>query len=368
MKKILVFSHEFPPFGGGAGIVASQFCFELSKQDFNVTLLTTNGINAQGLENVNIIKIPKVLKIWPLFYYLKLRKIDLDKFDHILLNDVGAIYSSGLFLSNENLAKSFTFLHGSEPELMYKDVKLFHKIFFYPKFYKRAINSCKKIIAVSHFMKKKFLEEVPFQNKSKIKVCYAGLSDIFYIKKLYNSTKKHENKTQILLTASRIEKKKGFINMYKIFKELLLIDNDYIWYIAGDGSYKKEFMKIVESDNLNNQIQFLGQLSRDNLIEYYDISDVFWLLSDYKESFGLVYLEAQACGCPVIGYNKYGVKETILNNKTGFLVNSNNEVLDILIQKKYKSINISQHTDFIESFKTETIIKSQLLGEKGKIK
>lgn len=358
MEKILIFSHEFPPFGGGAGVVALQYCLALSKLNFKIKLLTVDGIDTDGLENIDIIKIPKIDKIWPIFYIKKLKQLNLGEFDFIYLNDIGAIYIAGLSFSNQILAKSVTLLHGSEPDMMYNNVKLFHKLFLYPIFYQRAITKCKKIIAVSKYMKNKFIEETHFKDSSKIEICYAGLDDQFFKNNRIKCSESNNKKLEILLTVSRIEKGKGFLKMYSIFKNLIKKNNGYKWLIAGNGTFKKEFEKIIKGDRLSSKIVFLGLLARKDLIKYYICSDVFWLLSEYKESFGLVYLEAQACGCPAIGYNRYGVKEAILDKKTGFLVDDESEVLEILLEKKYKSLQLIKYNHFIKSFKTDQLVKT----------
>jgi len=73
-------------------------------------------------------------------------------------------------------------------------------------------------------------------------------------------------------------------------------------------------------------------------------------LSNFDESFGLVYLEAQSCGCPVIGRNNAGAKEAINNEKSGFLTNSQEDVLDILKNKKYLDLNHDEIVGFANQF------------------
>jgi len=108
---------------------------------------------------------------------------------------------------------------------------------------------------------------------------------------------------------------------------------------------------------LNKKILFKGKVPRDELYKYYKCADIFWLISKYKESFGLVYLEAQAYGCPAIGVNKYGVKEAINNGKTGFLVDSVNDSLKIFIDKKYKNLLFEDLITFVEKFRQDSIVK-----------
>jgi len=144
--------------------------------------------------------------------------------------------------------------------------------------------------------------------------------------------------------------------MYEVFKRLIKKDDGFVWIIVGDGKFKKEFEEIVNKDKLAEKVIFKGKVPRDELYKYYKCADVFWLISKYKESFGLVYLEAQAYGCPAIGLNKYGVKEAIEDDKTGFLVDSVDSSLDIFLEKRYKKLKIKNFNVFLDKFK-QLIVK-----------
>jgi len=358
-KRILIFSHEFPPFGGGAGVVAYQYCIELQKQWYDVTLLTRKQDSFPiELNKINIITVFHIPKIWFLLYFLKLKNTNLQQFDTIILNDIAAGFIAGKYFKDDILEKCIPILHGSEPENIYNKPSIFFKLMSFKYHYNNMLEKSQKIIAVSNYMKEKFIDETTFKDANKIAVVYSGLSDDFFIDKEVNCKDifNYQNK-EIILSVSRIEKEKGFLEMYKVFKKLVSIKDEFIWIIVGDGRFKKEFEDIVNKDKLNKKILFKGKVPRDELYKYYKCADIFWLISKYKESFGLVYLEAQAYGCPAIGVNKYGVKEAINNGKTGFLVDSVNDSLKIFIDKKYKNLLFEDLITFVEKFRQDSIVK-----------
>ena len=86
--------------------------------------------------------------------------------------------------------------------------------------------------------------------------------------------------------------------------------------LVGDGPEITKITKLVDDLKLQEAVLFLGK--QDNLEELYSISDLMLLLSE-KESFGLVALEAMACGVPCIGTNVGGIPEVIENDKTGYI-------------------------------------------------
>jgi N-acetyl-alpha-D-glucosaminyl L-malate synthase BshA len=86
--------------------------------------------------------------------------------------------------------------------------------------------------------------------------------------------------------------------------------------LVGDGPEMTRVCKQVRELNLEDLVLFLGK--QENLEELYSISDLMLLLSE-KESFGLVALEAMACGVPCIGTNTGGLPEVVTHQQTGFI-------------------------------------------------
>lgn len=87
--------------------------------------------------------------------------------------------------------------------------------------------------------------------------------------------------------------------------------------LVGDGPEMSRIQEEVRNLGMEEDVLFLGK--RDNLSELYNISDLKLLLSE-KEAFGLVMLEAMACGVPGIGTNVGGIPEVIEPDENGFLV------------------------------------------------
>ncbi|MFS0614741.1 N-acetyl-alpha-D-glucosaminyl L-malate synthase BshA [Lederbergia ruris] len=86
--------------------------------------------------------------------------------------------------------------------------------------------------------------------------------------------------------------------------------------LIGDGPEKSTLCRLTKELDIEDKVLFLGK--QDHLEELYSISDLMLLLSE-KESFGLVALEAMACGVPCIGTNTGGIPEVIMDGFNGFV-------------------------------------------------
>ncbi len=84
--------------------------------------------------------------------------------------------------------------------------------------------------------------------------------------------------------------------------------------VAGDGPEYKNIKKIAKKN-----IELKGFLDENQLKEYLQNAKAFIFAAE--EDFGIIPVEAQSCGTPVIGFNKGGLKETVIDKKTGLLFN-----------------------------------------------
>ena len=82
---------------------------------------------------------------------------------------------------------------------------------------------------------------------------------------------------------------------------------------------------LAERLDLSGQVFFAGQRPRSELRDYYSAADVF-ITTPWYEPFGITPLEAMACSVPVIGSAVGGIKHTVVDGRTGFLVPPNDPV------------------------------------------
>jgi D-inositol-3-phosphate glycosyltransferase len=79
---------------------------------------------------------------------------------------------------------------------------------------------------------------------------------------------------------------------------------------------------IAVEEGIADQVMFIGRRGREALKHYYSAADLFVTVPWY-EPFGVTPLEAMACGTPVIGSNVGGIKWTVVNGETGYLIPPN---------------------------------------------
>jgi D-inositol-3-phosphate glycosyltransferase len=147
---------------------------------------------------------------------------------------------------------------------------------------------------------------------------------------------KLDPREKIILQLGRIVPRKGIDNVIKAlghirreqnFKARLLIvggESD-----EPDAQVTPEIgclQKLAEAEGVSHQVTFVGRRNREALLYYYSAADVF-ITTPWYEPFGITPIEAMACGTPVIGSNVGGIKFTVINGKTGFLVPPNDPVL-----------------------------------------
>lgn len=360
MKKVLIFSREFPPFVGGAGTVAFEYARTLGDL-FEVTVLTESiqGRNniRDGFDNFKIEEMKSSFCLPGVLKFYRFRQFY--DFDLIILNDSSSIFYAGVFFSKKLLSRCVCIYHGSEPENIYENPSRVRKMINYKGFFSRASKLSKNNFTVSQYMKTK-MESVFELSGVDFDVLYTPLTiDKYKVKK--SLTAEHKRlfelliKKKIYITASRIVEKKGHNHLLSAFENVLSKGvDDWHWIIVGDGPYLDEFKGIVKSSKVNKSVSFLGAVERDYLSLLYSKSYCMALLSDYKESFGLVYIEANLQGIPVVGFNRYGAIEAISNNHSGFLVDNPNQFSDLVINDKFKELkvsNIKAHANLFDSNK-----------------
>lgn len=358
MKKILIITHAFLPEIGGTQVVAYEYANLLLDLGYDITVISKTYLNPIQNTRFHYIQVPNRFGeyLWFFNFGYFFQSFSFNEYDCILLNQYPVTTVAGKYFNEETLKKSIPILQGFEVEGIYENKKiinnLVHVFLRMKHWHRRAMIFSRKIVSVSEFHKWKVLKAAKLESyASKSQVIYTGINKEIFQPVFSDFKQKMGWKSkELLVTVSRIEKMKGYMEMLEVFAQLVLYDDVYQWVIIGDGPFLEELRQLIFEKGLSDKIIVLGAKRREDLKFYYSAADCFWLLSNYDETFGLVYLEAQACGIPAIGRNKGGVKEAIMHQKTGFLVNNEDECIDILLNKKYKAINTKDLSIFVDRF------------------
>jgi len=151
-------------------------------------------------------------------------------------------------------------------------------------------------------------------------------------------------KIPVFLTISRLVKRK---NIHHVLLALHKLKNEglqFQYYIAGIGVEKETLMNLVETLSLSQEVQLLGAVSEKQKEELYIRSDYFLLPSVYDqadgsiEGYGIVFIEANAYGLPVISGNTGGMTEAVKDGVTGYQCDG---TVDDIAQKIRKMLTTS---------------------------
>lgn len=130
------------------------------------------------------------------------------------------------------------------------------------------------------------------------------------------------------VTVGRVDSSKAYKRLIKILQRLNDEGEKFTWTIVGDGSEYWEIKKLVESSTLENNIFMVG--AQSNPFKFIAKADIFALMSDYEGLPNTIY-EALILGKPVVATNVGGIKTQIIENKTGWLAeNNDNDIYRLL--------------------------------------
>ncbi len=132
-----------------------------------------------------------------------------------------------------------------------------------------------------------------------------------------------------IVTVCRLVEKKGVDTLIRAFSKLQTANVKLT--IAGDGPQRAELEQIAREGNVADRVEFLGAVSNDRVRELLQSSDVFALpcrvdRNGDKDGIPVVLMEAMACGVPVLSGDLPAIRELVIDNNTGRLVDGNDAV------------------------------------------
>lgn len=146
----------------------------------------------------------------------------------------------------------------------------------------------------------------------------------------------------IILTVARLDKDeqyKGYDQIIQALPEIRRHIPNIHYILVGKGSDRSRITQLISQLNLQDCVTLAGFIPDSELGDHYNLCDVFAMPSK-GEGFGIVYLEALACGKPTLGGNKDGAVDALCDGELGALVDPDNveeiaQILTKILQKTY---------------------------------
>ncbi|MBU4485845.1 MAG: glycosyltransferase [Candidatus Delongbacteria bacterium] len=305
---------------GGVSSVALNMISKLDSGIYSKFIILYDGNIVEYETEYEIInlKAPKkkclITKIFTQFIrYSRLKKFKKDKKIDISIS----------FKDNPNLTSLFSKQNDriimtvhTTPSRDYKGLK--GKI--YKFLINRYFNRADRVVTVSDGIKNDLILNYGV-SESKIQTIY-NFIDTGYIKRLSSEPIEYEIKHLFegggtVITVGRLSEAKGQHHLIRAFKYVSAEVPDSSLVIVGDGELKEYLADLIEDLCLTNRVFLIG--NRDNPYKYLKHSDIFVLSSVY-EGFGIVLIEAMACGLPVISTECLSGPTEILIGEAGILV------------------------------------------------
>jgi glycosyltransferase involved in cell wall biosynthesis len=219
-----------------------------------------------------------------------------------------------IILRNNKSTKVFYTAHGFH---FFKGSSIVNWLFFYPieKYLSKFTDSLITINKEDYLLAKKtfkakhtyFMPGVGFDiNKFSSSASSTILRSQFQI----------NTKTKILLSVGELNRNKNHISVIRAISKLK--DLDLIYFICGEGSYRKKLEITISNLNLNDKVILLGY--RTDVPNLLDETDLF-IMPSLREGLSVALMEAMASGLPVIASNIRGNTDLIKHYYNGYLVN-----------------------------------------------
>lgn len=328
MKKTLLITLEWPPVKGGVGRYLSDFCDELPADQLIVlTNKTKEGPVKTGYKVYRqdlITKWPIWPKwlglIWRVSRLVKEEKIEIIQVSHIL--PIGTV----AYLIKKWLKIPYlVYIHGMDILLVQKPARKL-------KMAKKILKDAQAVVVNSRYSKG--LVAGLGVGEEKIRVIspstkiYKQKPNLELVSQLRQKYELQDKK--IIFSVGRLVERKGFDLVVKALSAILKEVPEAIYLLAGVGPFESRIKELITELNLGNKVILLGEIKEEELASFYELADLFIMPSlELKakgdtEGFGIVFLEANAFGKPVIGTKVGGIPDAVIDGETGLLIEPNN--------------------------------------------
>ncbi len=339
------------PTYGGSGVVATELGIELASRGHTIHFISydqpfrlNNYRRNIYFHEVEPVDYPVfVFKPYLLALAAKIAQVAAREKLDIIHAHYAVPHSASAYLAREMLTqqdlKVVTTLHGTDITIVGKNPELKNITEF-------IINQSDCITSVSNFLTVHTQEF--FEIKKPIETIYNFINTDKFKRLNIQDTKESlfGKGKSVIIHISNFRPVKRTNDVIKTF-ELIQREVDCHLLMVGDGPEQCKAYKLAENKNIISRVHFLGK--QTDIVRLLSMSDLFLLPSD-SESFGLVALEAMACGVPVIASNTGGIPEVIKNGDTGYLC----DIGDVDTMARY-GISILQNKERLVDMREKSI-------------
>ena len=303
--------------GGGMSVYVQQISKYLS-ENHSVTVVTgekADSFTDKNLEFISLDIFESELNVEDKEIYLQEFKnklvdsLDLNSFDVIHAH----YWLSGLVAKEISNELNIPFIFTS------------HSLGIFLDGYNKERVDCEKIVmtstnlvTASSVFETMLIADTYKIDENKIKKITPGVDRKIFIPDL------SVEKENIILSIGRIQEQKGQLQTIEFLNNFKKIQNDFKCYFVGGPSgkhgneYLHELKQTIKDFNLDKHVEFLGDLPQTEIIELFKKAKLLIHTSKF-ETFGLVAIEANTMGVPVLTTNNGSLMEIIENNKNGYL-------------------------------------------------
>ena len=154
---------------------------------------------------------------------------------------------------------------------------------------------------------------------------------------------------KVIVSVGRLVHRKGQDFLIESMPQILKQVPDAHLLLVGQGPYRERLEKLVTKRSLQKSVSFIGRIQYKDLPGYICVGDIFAMPSRSRfaglevEGLGIVYLEASACGLPVIAGTSGGAPDAVIEGVTGFVVDGTNteeianRAIQLLLDEKLRN-------------------------------
>ncbi len=370
IMKIAIVSPVFPPYRGGIGTAVYTEARELARRGHEVAVFVPRrwGEKGDGVQKENF----RLFRLRPFFRYgnaaflpqlrWRLRDFDVVHLHYPFFGGAEVVYKK---LKNKKTKFVITYHHDVVGRGLLGKFFHWHTKILMP----RILGAADKIIVSSFdYAENSNIKDIFKKNPEKFFEVPFGVDAEHFspAEPRQDIAKKFGLSVgRTILFVGGLDRAHYFKGLEVLIRAKAEIPNAKIL-VVGDGDLRPHYEKMVADLNLKNQIIFVGSLPAEDLPVYYNLADVVVLPSlDQSEAFGIVLIEAAACGKPVIASNLPGVRSVIEYGVDGFTVPAGN-AKELAVKINYFLDNPAAAKEFGKHGRTRVLEKYNFkkVGEK----